>query len=286
VGPLSVASTLSTKARWIAQGIASRIFARPELKVIREFPIFVPNSAGSVKDLSRLTVQAADQTFPFLLDLLSRNGAQAKEPVPVASFVDSADKKAAAEQLKPLFDKFGSDKSTYHDYHLLYGSILSEPESVTNVFEVGLGSNNRDVVSNMVGRGDQPGASLRAFREFLPRAQIYGADIDRRILFQDERISTFFIDQTDPTSFDVLDAALPGEFDLIIDDGLHSPNANIATLSFGLGKVKAGGWVVVEDIAPAALPLWQVISALLPEEYESHVVSAKGALLFTVRRSK
>jgi len=281
-----VASTLSTKARWIAQGIASRIFARPELKVIREFPIFVPNSAGSVKDLSRLTVQAADQTFPFLLDLLSRIGAQAKEPVPVASFVDSADKKAAAEQLKPLFDKFGSDKSTYHDYHLLYGSILCEPESVTNVFEVGLGSNNRDVVSNMVGRGDQPGASLRAFREFLPRAQIYGADIDRRILFQDERISTFFIDQTDPTSFAALDAALPGEFDLIIDDGLHSPNANIATLSFGLGKVKAGGWVVVEDIAPAALPLWQVISALLPEEYESHVVSAKGALLFTVRRSK
>jgi hypothetical protein len=281
-----VASTLSTKARWIAQGIASRIFARPELKVIREFPIFVPNSAGSVKDLSRLTVQAADQTFPFLLDLLSRNGAQAKEPVPVASFADSADKKAAADQLKPLFDKFGSDKSTYHDYHLLYGSILCEPESVTNVFEVGLGSNNRDVVSNMVGRGDQPGASLRAFREFLPRAQIYGADIDRRILFQDERISTFFIDQTDPTSFAALDAALPGEFDLIIDDGLHSPNANIATLSFGLGKVKAGGWVVVEDIAPAALPLWQVISALLPEEYESHVVSAKGALLFTVRRSK
>jgi hypothetical protein len=268
------------------QGIASRIFSRSELKVIREFPIFVPNSAGSVKDLSRLTVQAADQTFPFLLDLLSRNGAPAKGPVPIASFVDTAEKKAAADQLRPLFDKFGSDKSTYHDYHLLYGSILSDPESVTTVFEVGLGSNNQDVVSNMVGRGDQPGASLRAFREFLPRAQIYGADIDRRILFQDERISTFFIDQTDPTSFDALGAALPGDCDLIIDDGLHSPNANIATLSFGLGKLKVGGWVVVEDIAPAALPLWQVVAALLPDEYESHVVSAKGALLFTVRRSK
>jgi hypothetical protein len=281
-----MASTFSVKARWIAQGVSSRIFARPELKIIREFPIFVPNSAGSVKDIARLTVQAADQTFPFLLDLLSRNGAQAKEPVPVESFVDTADKKAAADQLKPLFDKFASDKSTYHDYHLLYGSILSEPESVTSVFEVGLGSNNRDVVSNMVGRGDQPGASLRAFREFLPRAQIYGADIDRRILFQDERISTFFIDQTDPASFDALSAAIPGDCDLVIDDGLHSPNANIATLSFGLGKVKVGGWVVVEDIAPAALPLWQVISALLPEEYESHVVSAKEALLFSVRRTK
>jgi len=286
VGTLSVESTFSAKARWILLGIKSRIFARPELKIIREFPVFVPNSAGPVKDLSRLTVQAADQTFPFLLDLLSRNGAPAKEPVSVESFADTEDKKAAAHQLQLLFDKFRSDKSTYHDYHLLYGSILSKPEAVTNVFEVGLGSNNRDVVSNMVERGAQPGASLRAFREFLPRAQIYGADIDRRILFQDERISTFFLDQTDPASFDVLSPAIPADCDLIIDDGLHSPNANIATLAFGLGKLKVGGWVVVEDIAPAALPLWQVITALLPEVYESHVVSAKGALLFAVRRSR
>jgi hypothetical protein len=251
------------------------------LKIIRGFPIFVPNSAGSVKDLARLTVLSADQTFPLMVDLL---GTPPEEPTPIASFVDTDDKKAAAAQLKSLFDTFRSDKSTYHDYHLIYGSILAAPEAVTNVFEVGLGTNNRNVVSNMVGRGDQPGASLRAFREFLPRAQIYGADIDRRILFEEERISTFFLDQTDPKSFDVLSASIPTDFDLIIDDGLHSPNANIATLSFGLGKLKIGGWLVVEDIAPAALPLWQVISALLPEEYESHIVSAKDALLFSVRR--
>jgi hypothetical protein len=268
------------------QGVASRIFARSDLKIVKGFPIFVPNSAGSVKDLSRLTRQAADQTFPLLVDLLSANGTPPEEPVPIDSFVDTEDKKRAAEELKALFDKFGSDKSTYHDYHLIYGSILAEPQRVTNVFEVGLGTDNRDVVSNMVGRGDQPGASLRAFREFLPLAQIYGADIDRRILFKDERITTFFLDQTDPKSFDVLAASIPGDFDLVIDDGLHSPNANIATLTFGLRKLKIGGWMVVEDIAPAALPLWRVVSTMLPDGYESHIVTAKDALLFSVERTK
>jgi len=277
-------STFALRARWILQGISSRIFARSDLKIIRGFPLFFPNSAGSVKDLARLTMLSADQTFPLLVDLVSRNGTPAQEPTPIASLVDTEGKKAAAAELKTLFDKFGSDKSKYHDYHLLYGSILAEPPRVTHVFEVGLGTNNRDVVSHMVGRGDQPGASLRAFREFLPHAQIFGADIDRRILFEEERISTFFLDQTDPRSFDVLSASIPGDFDLIIDDGLHSPSANIATLSFGLGKLKIGGWVVVEDIAPRALALWQVIATLLPEAYESHIVRAQDALLFAVRR--
>ena len=46
-----------------------------------------------------------------------------------------------------------------------------------------------------------------------------------------------------------LDAATPetyaltrgGNFDLVIDDGLHSPDANIATLEFGLKILKVGG---------------------------------------------
>jgi hypothetical protein len=154
---------------------------------------------------------------------------------------------------------------------------------VTDLIEIGIGTSNRDVVSNMGPEG-RPGASLRAFREFLPQARIYGADVDRRSLFKEERIRTFFVDQTEPESFGDLSAALTHEADLIIDDGLHSPNANIATLAFGLGKLKIGGWLVVEDITPHALPVWRVVSALLPDKYESHIVAARAALLFSVQR--
>ena len=51
--------------------------------------------------------------------------------------------------------------------------------------------------------------------------------IDRRILFHEDRISTFWVDQTDPNSLDALAAQLGDiKFDLIIDDGLHLPHAN------------------------------------------------------------
>jgi hypothetical protein len=134
-----------------------------------------------------------------------------------------------------------------------------------------------------MGDSGKPGASLRAFRDFLPNAQIYGADVDRRILFQEDRIRTFFVDQTDIQSFGEL-ARLNATFDLIIDDGLHSPNANIAVLLFGLRKIIPGGWLVVEDIDDAARPVWQVFSSLLPTGYKSYLIDAKNALVFAVQR--
>jgi hypothetical protein len=54
---------------------------------------------------------------------------------------------------------------------------------------------------------------------------------------------------------------------------------------FGLDdRLKAGGSLVVEDIAPPALPLWQIIAALMPSTYESNVIAARGAFLFLARR--
>ena len=63
--------------------------------------------------------------------------------------------------------------------------------------EVGLGSNNTELLSNM-GSDGKPLASLRAWRDYFPNAQIYGADIDKDILTNEERIKTFFVDQTKP----------------------------------------------------------------------------------------
>jgi hypothetical protein len=71
---------------------------------------------------------------------------------------------------------------------------------------------------------------------------------------------------------------------LVIDDGLHSPNANIETLKFGLTKIRIGAWVVVEDVAPDAIPLWEVVSALLPSNYEPHIFRAESAFIFAVKR--
>jgi hypothetical protein len=181
---------------------------RFDQRVIDGLPVFVPTSSGSIKALAQITTQAANETFPLLADLVALlNGVELEAPVAIESLPDSASKVSASSRLKSLFDKYGSDKSTRHDYHLAYGSILADPDSVTDLLEVGLGTNNLDVVSNM-GSGGRPGASLFAYRDFLPRARIYGADIDRGILFEDERIKTFFVDQTSPQSFEPIAAQL------------------------------------------------------------------------------
>jgi SAM-dependent methyltransferase len=249
------------------------------------FPLFVPHSSGSYNDLAQLTVKAANQTFPFIVQLIeTMTNSRFEEPVPIETFSNNQSAKAAAAELKLLFDKYGSDKATEHDYYHLYGSILSNRSATVNILEVGLGTTNKAIASNMGLRGS-PGASLRAFSEFLPNAVVYGADVDRQILFSQQKIKTFFVDQTELQSFDALAASVDCDFDLVIDDGLHSPNANIATLIFAYKKLKRGGWFVVEDISLAALPVWRVVGALLPADYKSWIVAGKGGFLFAMKRN-
>ena len=152
------------------------------------------------------------------------------------------------------------------------------------VLEIGLGTNNPDVVSTM-GESGIPGASLRAFRDFLPNAQVFGADIDEPILFKEDRIETYYVDQTQPDSFNDLLLNLGTEgFDLVIDDGLHAPNANIATLAFALHILKPNGWLVIEDIKTESLPIWETVSALLPVDSHPTLIKARRTHLFVAQK--
>jgi SAM-dependent methyltransferase len=248
---------------------------------------YAPNSSGTPKAVAELTILAANQIFPFLVDFLEATGKKRTIPslVEVEPFWPDPRSEESAAQLKCKFEQYGSDKSTVHNYHLIYGSILSNPESVGAVLEIGLGSNNTDVVSSM-GQTGKPGASLRAFRDFLPNANIFGADVDKRILFEEDRIRTFFVDQTELCTFEALGREVGTNFDLIIDDGLHCPNANVAVLAFALGRLKPGGWLVVEDIPHGTLPVWQVVAALIPAGYRPHLISTKAAFVFAVERDR
>src|SRR5437868_3571150 len=156
-------------------------------QVIEALPTFVVASAGAPEAIAPLTLQAAEQTVPLLARLAQLEGHAPLVPASIESFASTAGARASAAKLKELFDFHGSDKAQHHDYHHLYGTILENRASISAVFEIGLGTNNEDVVSNM-GSSGRPGSSLRAFRDFLPTAKIFGADVDRRILFSEDRI--------------------------------------------------------------------------------------------------
>lgn len=241
---------------------------------LNDVALFVANSTGDQNDKTRRAITDVGQIFPNLTNLIQNK-------LNVQNIEDIYDDSSIS--LRRLLIQHNSDKSSPHRYHILYNVILKDRENIKNVLEVGLGTNNPGIISTM-GVGGSPGASLRAFKEYLPNANIYGLDIDKDILFEEERIKTYFVDQTDARTFNQLD--LPNDFDLIIDDGLHSPNANLTTLLYGLTKVKIGGYVVIEDIAREALPFWVVVSALLPDTYEQRIYDDGLGLIYSVKNMK
>lgn len=163
--------------------------------------------------------------------------------------------------LSELTKQYGSDKGSpidddislsgwkthlYTDiYHMLFFGMR---KNVSNILEVGLGTNNDDVLSSM-GSNGLPGASLRAFRDYFPNANVYGADIDERVLFEEDRIKTFYVDQTNPpTIAEMLWLTGVDEFDIILDDGLHTAEAAITLLEHSFYKLKSGGIYIIEDV--------------------------------------
>jgi len=141
-------------------------------------------------------------------------------------------------------------QSSWHNYTTVYYALFKDIQNQPlRVFELGLGTNNPSIPSNM-GVGGRPGASLYGWSEFFTQSTIYGADIDREILFQTDRIRTFFCDQTNPTLIQDMwnQPELHDPFDIIIEDGLHTFDANVCFFENSIHKVKPNGYYIIEDI--------------------------------------
>ena len=122
-------------------------------------------------------------------------------------------------------------------------------EHVKLVFECGLGTNNVNIPSNMTS-GGKPGASLKVWRDYFINAEIIGADIDKNILFNSERIKTFEVDQTNQESIkNMWNKINLKNFDLIIDDGLHNYEAGVTLFKNSFDKLKKDGIYIIEDVS-------------------------------------
>jgi hypothetical protein len=140
--------------------------------------------------------------------------------------------------------------SSWHNYTTVYYSLFRDmTEKPLRIFELGLGTNNVNLPSNMGAYG-RPGASLYGWSEFFINANVFGADIDKDILFQTDRISTFFCDQTNKESIKNMweMPELNEGFDIIVEDGLHEYNANVCFFENSIHKLNLGGYYIIEDI--------------------------------------
>jgi hypothetical protein len=172
--------------------------------------------------------------------------------------------KTNEEILNSLCDKYGSDKGSNfsysdvyghvpHNYTKIYSALFSSlrDEELT-IFECGLGTNNVNYKSSM-GPNGMPGASLRVWRDFFPNSKVFGVDIDKDVIFSEDRIVTDYMDQTSPESIRDFWDKHNIRPNIIIDDGLHEYDAGRCLYENSIDHLEKNGIYIIEDVVPEDL---------------------------------
>ena len=103
----------------------------------------------------------------------------------------------------------------------------------------------RDAPLKLLEIGVQSGASLRMWKQYFPKAQIYGLDYFDVSPMEEDRIKIVQGQQKDK---EVLEKVLlNGPFDIIIDDGSHQNVDIMASFEYLFPRMKPGGIYVIED---------------------------------------
>lgn len=142
--------------------------------------------------------------------------------------------------LKALFDKHNCDKgSARHRYDRVYAPALEHL---------------RDKEFNMLEVGIFKGSSVEAWREFFPKANFYGVDIFVRVTPEDipalnrDRVHWCKCDSIEGPNTDFLSMVGDIKFDVIIDDGLHTHDAQRKTFENFIPYLNNGGTYFIEDV--------------------------------------
>ena len=150
--------------------------------------------------------------------------------------------------LEHLFTKYGTDKGIW-GYTPAYEKFLEHRRLlIRKVLEIGV-CGARDIPNNVTG------ASLFAWREYFPNAQIYGLDNDARWMVNDEpRIKTFHVDAYDSYALGEVMAKIGWDIDFICDDAVHDPIPQINLINDLWPFLARGGVYAIEEACPYKVP--------------------------------
>lgn len=139
-------------------------------------------------------------------------------------------------------DKWGGHwYARHYDFH--FGPLRDKP---LTLLEIG------------VGGYDDPragGESLRMWRDYFPRATIYGLDIVDKSAHDEARIRTVLGSQDDPALLERLSREAGG-FDIVIDDGSHLCGHVIRSFEILFPLLNPDGIYVVEDLQTSYWPVF------------------------------
>lgn len=149
---------------------------------------------------------------------------------------------------------YGSDKARF--YTPFYDRILSpRRDSVRRVLELGIGYEELMLPYARLAGLDhyRTGASLLMWRDYFPNAEVWGLDLEYAVCKQqlegEERIHVEYVDERDLDSLATVgDRVGGGGFDLIVEDGLHEPWAQMRALDALMPLLAPDGIYIMEDV--------------------------------------
>jgi hypothetical protein len=140
--------------------------------------------------------------------------------------------------MRKIFDKHRCDKGSRHGYERVYEPVFAPIRTQAfTLLEIGVFR----------------GASLAAWADYFPNATLIGVDTFERVpthkvpMLNHPRVKWFQMDSTEEA---------PGipPVDFIIDDGCHTPEAQLATYQNYRHLLKPGGRYFIEDAATLTIP--------------------------------
>jgi hypothetical protein len=137
----------------------------------------------------------------------------------------------------------GTDKFE-HGYIAYYRRVLGTRRfREMTVFEIGVGGYE----------STEPGGSLQLWRDYFPRSTIVGLDINEKHVAYGPRVKFVRVDQSSAADLEAVVAA-HGAPDIVIDDGSHVGDHQLASFDCLWPQLRAGGAYVVEDIGTSYEP--------------------------------
>jgi len=144
-----------------------------------------------------------------------------------------------------LGEFFGTDKWGSHWYLQHYQKHFAPLRGKrVNVLEIGVGG---------LSTPDLGGNSLRMWKAYFPKGNIYGVDLYDKTNLQERRIKIFRGDQSDETFLRGV-AEQIGGLDIVVDDGSHINAHVIKTFETLFPMLKAPGIYAIEDTQTSYWP--------------------------------
>ncbi|MFH1671589.1 MAG: class I SAM-dependent methyltransferase [Candidatus Portnoybacteria bacterium] len=153
--------------------------------------------------------------------------------------------KIFSKNLRKLAKLSGTDKLTGHSYIQHYDNHFRDLRNKKlNILEIGVGGYNTP---------NQGGRSLRMWKYYFPKSNIYSMDIYDKSPIEEDRIKIFKGSQADESFLRDVYKKI-GSLDIVIDDGSHLNKDVIASFKVLFPLLNIGGIYVVEDTQTSYWP--------------------------------